>query len=50
MSALRDLDPASSVLAFFGAELRRLRTAAGLSQEELGQHISYHGLAARGQP
>jgi transcriptional regulator with XRE-family HTH domain len=43
MSALRDLDPASSVLAFFGAELRRLRTAAGLSQEELGQHISYSG-------
>ena len=27
----------------FGAELRRLRTAAGLSQEELGQHISYSG-------
>jgi transcriptional regulator with XRE-family HTH domain len=43
MSALRDLDPASSVLAFFGAELRRLRTKAGLSQEELGQHISYSG-------
>ena len=43
MSALRDLDPASSVLAFFGAELRRLRTTAGLSQEELGQRISYSG-------
>jgi transcriptional regulator with XRE-family HTH domain len=43
MSALRDLDAASSVLAFFGAELRRLRTAAGMSQEELGQQISYSG-------
>jgi transcriptional regulator with XRE-family HTH domain len=43
MSALRELDPASSVLAFFGAELRRLRTAAGTSQEELGQRISYSG-------
>jgi transcriptional regulator with XRE-family HTH domain len=41
MSALRDLDPASSVLAFFGAELRRLRTEAGISQEDLGQRISY---------
>ena len=43
MSALRDLDPSSSVLAFFGAELRRLRTAAGVSQEELGQRITYSG-------
>jgi transcriptional regulator with XRE-family HTH domain len=32
-----------SVLAFFGSELRRLRSAAGLSQEELGQRISYSG-------
>jgi transcriptional regulator with XRE-family HTH domain len=43
MSALRDLDPSSSVLAFFGAELRRLRTVAGVSQEELGQRITYSG-------
>jgi len=41
MSAPRDLDPASSVLAYFGAELRRLRTAAGISQEDLAQRISY---------
>ena len=43
MSALRELDPSSSVLAFFGAELRRLRTAADTSQEDLGQRISYSG-------
>lgn len=41
MSAPRDLDPVSSVLAYFGAELRRLRTAAGISQEDLAQRISY---------
>ena len=41
MSAPRDLDPASSVLAYFGAELRRLRAAAGISQEDLAQRISY---------
>jgi transcriptional regulator with XRE-family HTH domain len=41
MSAPRDLDPASSVLAYFGAELRRLRAAAGISQEDLAQQISY---------
>jgi transcriptional regulator with XRE-family HTH domain len=41
MSAPRDLDPASSVLAYFGAELRRLRVAAGISQEDLAQRISY---------
>jgi transcriptional regulator with XRE-family HTH domain len=41
MSAPRDLDPAASVLAYFGAELRRLRAAAGISQEDLAQRISY---------
>ncbi len=41
MSAARELDPSSSVLAFFGAELRRLRVAAGVSQEDLAQHIAY---------
>ena len=41
MSAPRYLDPASSVLAYFGAELRRLRAAAGISQEDLAQRISY---------
>lgn len=39
----RDLDPASSVLAYFGSELRRYRTAAGLTQERLGEVISYTG-------
>lgn len=41
MSALRDPDPSSSVLAFFGAELRRLRSAVGMSQEDLGQRVVY---------
>ncbi len=43
MSALRDLDPSSSVVAFFGAELRRLRSAAGVSQKDLGQRVCYSG-------
>jgi transcriptional regulator with XRE-family HTH domain len=43
VSALRELEPSASVLAFFGAELRRLRTDAGLSQEDLGQRVSYSG-------
>jgi transcriptional regulator with XRE-family HTH domain len=43
MSALRDLDPSSSVLAFFGAELRRRRSVAGISQEDLGQQVAYSG-------
>jgi transcriptional regulator with XRE-family HTH domain len=43
MSALRDLDPSSSVVAFFGAELRRLRSAASMSQEDLGQQVAYSG-------
>jgi len=41
MSAMRDREPSSGVLAFFGAELRRLRSAAGLSQEDLGQRVCY---------
>jgi DNA-binding XRE family transcriptional regulator len=43
MVSSRELDPAASPLAFFGAELRRLRIAAGLSQDELGQVISFSG-------
>ncbi len=43
MSAPRDLEPSSSVLAFFGAELRRLRADGGFSQEELGGRVSYSG-------
>ena len=30
-------------MAFFGAELRRARNEAGLSQEQLGQRIGYSG-------
>ncbi len=41
MSLPRDIDPGASVLAFFGAELRRWRLAADLSQEQLGQQVSY---------
>jgi transcriptional regulator with XRE-family HTH domain len=41
MSGPRDLDPGTSVLAFFGAELRRLRAVAGISQEDLAQRITY---------
>ena len=37
----RDLDPAASVLAYFGAELRRLRMGAELSQEQLAEMINY---------
>jgi transcriptional regulator with XRE-family HTH domain len=39
----RELDPAASVGAFFGAELRRYREAADLSQERLGEIIGYSG-------
>jgi transcriptional regulator with XRE-family HTH domain len=41
MPLTRVLDPGASPLAFFGSELRRARAAAGLSQEQLGQHIGY---------
>jgi len=41
MPLVRELDPGSSPLAFFGAELRRARSAAGLSQEQLGQRVGY---------
>ena len=39
----REFDPSSSVLAFFGSELRRFRTQAGLSQDRLGEIINYTG-------
>jgi transcriptional regulator with XRE-family HTH domain len=39
----RELDPGASPLAFFGAELRRHRVAAGMSQDELGRAISFSG-------
>jgi transcriptional regulator with XRE-family HTH domain len=41
MPQARVLDPGSSLLAFFGAELRRRRVAAGMSQDQLGQAITY---------
>jgi transcriptional regulator with XRE-family HTH domain len=41
MPQTRVLDPGASLLAFFGAELRRRRTAAGMSQDQLGQAITY---------
>jgi transcriptional regulator with XRE-family HTH domain len=37
------LDPTASIGAFFGAELRRYRLAAGLSQDGLGALINYTG-------
>ncbi len=41
MPAPRPLNPASSMLAYWGAELRRLRVAAGMTQRELGRRTSY---------
>jgi transcriptional regulator with XRE-family HTH domain len=38
---IRELDPGAGPLNFFGAELRRARLAAGLSQEQLGQRVGY---------
>ena len=40
---VRELDPSAGPLEFFGAELRRARTAAGLSQDQLGQRLGYSG-------
>jgi transcriptional regulator with XRE-family HTH domain len=40
---VRDLDPSAGPLQFFGAELRRARTSAGLSQDQLGQRLGYSG-------
>ena len=41
MPPTRVLDPTAGPLFFFGAEVRRWRNAAGLSQEQLGQQIGY---------
>ena len=38
---IRELDSSAGPLNFFGAELRRARAAAGLSQEQLGQRVGY---------
>jgi transcriptional regulator with XRE-family HTH domain len=43
MPLIRELDSSAGPLNFFGAELRRARAAAGLSQEQLGQRVGYSG-------
>jgi transcriptional regulator with XRE-family HTH domain len=43
MRASGDAEAGTSPLAVFGAELRHWRTAAGLSQEQLGDRIGYSG-------
>lgn len=39
MTRPRELEPSTSALAFFGAELRRYRTVAGLSQGQLAGQV-----------
>lgn len=39
MAHIKDLDPSASPLDYYGAELRRFREAAGLSQKDLGAII-----------
>ncbi len=41
MPPTRELHPTAGPLDFFGAEVRRWRNAAGMSQEQLGQRIGY---------
>jgi transcriptional regulator with XRE-family HTH domain len=39
----RNLDATDSPIAFFGAELRRARLAAGMSQDQLGRGLNFSG-------
>jgi hypothetical protein len=39
----RNLDATNSPMAFFGAELRRSRLAAGMSQDQLGRGLNFSG-------
>ena len=39
MAAADELDPSSSVLAFFATEVRRVRTEAGMSQADLAKRV-----------
>ncbi len=41
MGRMRELDPGANLRAYFGAELRRARLAAGKSQEQLGRETNY---------
>lgn len=43
MSQVNVLDPSASPLDYYGYELRRYREAAGLTQKQLGEIISYTG-------
>lgn len=43
MARPRELDPSSSIGAYFGSEVRRYRMDSNISQERLGEIINYSG-------